>query len=57
MDAGLVGLVGGLGGAALGALGATASAWITGRKTEVQARIQADAQLQKALGHDGIEHL
>lgn len=43
MDAGLAGLLGGVIGAAVGALGTTAGAWITGRKAETQARIQADA--------------
>ncbi|MFE9868658.1 hypothetical protein ACFYPZ_39510 [Streptomyces sp. NPDC005506] len=45
MDAGLVGLLGGVIGAAVGALGALASAWITGRKAEQQAKILAEAQV------------
>ncbi|MFF3060104.1 hypothetical protein [Streptomyces sp. NPDC057909] len=45
MDAGLAGLLGGVIGAAVGALGATASAWITGRKAEQQAKILAEAQV------------
>ncbi|MET9443110.1 hypothetical protein [Streptomyces sp. NPDC006610] len=45
MDAGLAGLLGGVIGAAVGAIGATASAYITGRKAEQQARIQVQAQL------------
>ncbi|WP_354392699.1 hypothetical protein OH781_05795 [Streptomyces sp. NBC_01550] len=48
MDAGLAGLLGGIIGAAVGALGATASAWITGRKAEQQAKIQSEAQLGQA---------
>lgn len=45
MDAGLTGLLGGVIGAAVGALGTTAGAWITGRKAETQAHVQAQAQL------------
>jgi hypothetical protein len=48
MDAGLAGLLGGVIGAAVGAVGATASAWITGRKAEQQARIQSETQLGQA---------
>ncbi|MGW4873734.1 hypothetical protein [Streptomyces chartreusis] len=48
MDAGLTGLLGGVIGAAVGAVGATASAWITGRKAEQQAKIQSDTQLGQA---------
>ncbi|MFJ9415083.1 hypothetical protein ACIRPT_13050 [Streptomyces sp. NPDC101227] len=48
MDSGLIGLLGGVIGAAVGALGATMSAWITGRKAEAQARMQALAQLEQA---------
>jgi hypothetical protein len=48
MDAGLAGLLGGVFGAAVGAVGATASAWITGRKAEQQAKIQSEAQLGQA---------
>ncbi|WP_159403855.1 hypothetical protein [Streptomyces sp. NRRL S-646] len=48
MDAGLAGLLGGVIGAAVGAVGATASAWITGRKAEQQAKIQSEAQLGQA---------
>ncbi|MEU9662986.1 hypothetical protein [Streptomyces chartreusis] len=48
MDAGLAGLLGGVIGAAVGAVGATASAWITGRKAEQQAKIQSDTQLGQA---------
>ncbi|MGY5031277.1 hypothetical protein ACWC9U_10155 [Streptomyces sp. 900116325] len=48
MDAGLAGLLGGVIGAAVGAVGATASAWITGRKAEQQAKIQSETQLGQA---------
>ncbi|MCY0925078.1 hypothetical protein OTB20_02435 [Streptomyces sp. H27-H1] len=48
MDAGLAGLLGGVIGAAVGALGATASAWITGRKAEQQAKIQSESQMGQA---------
>ncbi|MFF5483453.1 hypothetical protein ACFY5C_39915 [Streptomyces sp. NPDC012935] len=48
MDAGFAGLLGGVIGAAVGAVGATASAWITGRKAEQQAKIQSETQLGQA---------
>ncbi|MFD3504238.1 hypothetical protein [Streptomyces sp. NPDC058678] len=48
MDAGLAGLLGGVIGAAVGAVGATASAWVTGRKAEQQAKIQSETQLRQA---------
>ncbi|MEU9122829.1 hypothetical protein AB0C96_23695 [Streptomyces sp. NPDC048506] len=51
MDAGLTGLLGGVIGAAVGALGTTAGAWITGRKAEAQARIQADALREQTRQH------
>ncbi|MFJ5088746.1 hypothetical protein [Streptomyces sp. NPDC088674] len=48
MDAGLAGLLGGVIGAAVGAIGAVGSAVVTGRKTEMQVRIQVEAQLRQA---------
>jgi hypothetical protein len=57
MDAGLAGLLGGVIGAAVGAIGATASAYITGRKAEQQARIQVQAQLAQAQWQLRLEYL
>ncbi|MEU6965040.1 hypothetical protein [Streptomyces chrestomyceticus] len=57
MDAGLAGLLGGVIGAAVGALGAAGSAYITGRKSEQQARLHVQAQQAQAQWQLRLEHL
>jgi hypothetical protein len=57
MDAGLAGLLGGVIGAAVGAMGTTAGAWITGRKAEAQARVQAEAQIAVARMQHKVDHV